>query len=197
MAGRPAPSVAVPPPDRRLKKRPTGRWRPTTNPPSGAPAQRRSPGWSGGDSLPERAVLVRISPLSHRRGQENGPRQHVSRTPLGEVRRPDEREGRGQEGCLTRHPRGSRTHSHLRGTAGQRQAARAPAPRNTSPSSPPLSPPFSMPGETPFVTPDDGFQEKQRPVMGQMKQNKDLHVETTPPYCGGETKNKGIHPSLQ
>ena len=40
LAGRPAPSLAVPPPDR-LKKRPTGRWRPTT---TRRPERRRSAG---------------------------------------------------------------------------------------------------------------------------------------------------------
>ena len=86
--------------------------------------------------------------------------------------------GRGEGGrSSTTQPRGSRTHSHPRGTAGQRQAARPPAPRNNSPSSPSPSPfpspLFGCARRNPFCDrdPDHGrlFQQKQRSTMEQIK----------------------------
>ncbi|VDO59479.1 unnamed protein product [Onchocerca flexuosa] len=176
-----------------------------------AAAARELRGRPAGTHCQTGSVLVRISTLSHRRGQENGTRQHFCRKSLGEVRRPDGREERGREGerFLTSHPRGSGMLSHQRGTAGQCQAARAPAPRNTSPSPRSLSPPFSIPGETPFVTPTTALLGKapypcvcvrahgvcKTKDAHNMHTPPPLHVESTPPYYGSETKRKGTHPS--
>ena len=115
--------------------------------------------------------------------------------------------GRGEGGrSSTTQPRGSRTHSHPRGTAGQRQAARPPAPRNNSPSSPSPSPSpsplFGCARRNPFCDrdPDPRPRPRPRPTLPAKTTfnngtNKDLHVRNTPSCCDDETKGKSTHSS--
>ena len=84
-------------------------------------------------------------------------------------------EGKGKDSWQP-HPRGSGMHSHPRGTAGQRQAARPPAPWNNSPSSSSLSPLLGCARRNPICDrdpdpdPDPGrlFPQKQCSTMGQI-----------------------------
>ena len=96
-SARPAPSSAASSPPDHLRKRPTdrptGSWRATAYPLSReAAAARELRGRPAGTRCQTGPVPARVSTLSHRRGQENRTRRPLSRTSLGEVRRPDGRE---------------------------------------------------------------------------------------------------------
>src|SRR5574341_103119 len=101
-------------------------------------------------------------------------------------------------------------HSQPRGISGQRQAARPPAPKNNSPSSPLLSPLLGCARRNPFCEPDPDPEPhpapdppppprpRPRPLSAKTTfnmTNKDLHVRNAHSYCGDETKGKSTHSS--